>query len=93
VRNPSAEGYHPAAAAGTPLHEQYESLFVHLVCCRPAARRLQAIEIVNAIMAALDAHTSLSTQAPNPAAVQSGIKDILLNHSGLWEALRGPAGY
>jgi type I restriction enzyme R subunit len=46
-------------------------------------------EIVNAIMAALDAHNSLSTQALNSAAVQDGIKEILLNHSGLWEALRG----
>ena len=45
-------------------------------------------EIVNAIMAALDAHTSLSTQALNSTAVQSGMKDILLNHSRLWEALR-----
>jgi type I restriction enzyme, R subunit len=45
-------------------------------------------EIVNAIMAALDAHSSLSTQALNSASVQKGIKDILLTHSGLWEALR-----
>jgi type I restriction enzyme, R subunit len=45
-------------------------------------------EIVNAVMAALDAHTSLSTQALNSASVQSGIKDILLNHARLWEALR-----
>ncbi len=49
-------------------------------------------EIVNAIMAALDAHNSLSTQALNSTAVQNGIKDILLNHSGLWEALRGQSG-
>ena len=46
-------------------------------------------EIVNAIMAALDAHNSLSTKALSSVAVQKGIKDILLNHSGLWEALRG----
>ena len=45
-------------------------------------------ELVNAIMAALDAHTSLSTRALNSAEVQRGMRDILLNHSGLWEALR-----
>ena len=49
------------------------------------------IELVNAIMNALDAHTSLSTQALNSAAVQDGMKDILLNHSRLWEALRDRA--
>ena len=46
-------------------------------------------EVLNAIMGALDAHTSMSTQALNSAAVQSGISDILLNHSGLYETLRG----
>jgi type I restriction enzyme R subunit len=45
-------------------------------------------ELINAIMGALDAHTSMSTQALNSPAVQSGIKDILLNHSRLWESLR-----
>jgi hypothetical protein len=45
-------------------------------------------ELLNAIMGALDAHTSMSTQALNSPTVQSGIKDILLNHSGLWETLR-----
>jgi type I restriction enzyme R subunit len=48
-------------------------------------------ELLNAIMGALDAHTSMSTQALNSATVQSGIKDILLNHARLWEALRGQA--
>jgi type I restriction enzyme R subunit len=48
-------------------------------------------ELLNAIMGALDAHTSMSTQALNSAKVQSGIKDILLNHARLWEALRGQA--
>jgi type I restriction enzyme R subunit len=49
-------------------------------------------EIVNAIMGALDAHNSMSTGL-NSATVQSGIKDILLNHSDLWETLRDrPAG-
>ena len=45
-------------------------------------------ELVNAIMGALDAHTAMSTQALNSPAVQSGMKDILLNHSRLWETLR-----
>lgn len=39
-------------------------------------------------MEALDAHTLMSTQALNSTTVQHGIKDILLNHAGLWEALR-----
>jgi type I restriction enzyme R subunit len=45
-------------------------------------------ELINAIMSALDAHTSMSTQALNSQQVQSGLKDILLNHSRLWETLR-----
>lgn len=45
-------------------------------------------ELLNAIMGALDAHTSMSTQALNSPTVQSGIKDILLNHANLYEALR-----
>lgn len=49
-------------------------------------------ELINAIMAALDAHTSMSTKALNSAAVQNGMKDILLNHSRLWETLREQAG-
>jgi type I restriction enzyme R subunit len=40
-------------------------------------------------MGALDAHTEMSTQALNSPAVQSGMKDILLNHVGLYETLRG----
>jgi len=46
-------------------------------------------ELLNAIMGALDAHTAMSTQALNSPAVQSGMKDILLNHAGLYETLRG----
>ena len=42
-------------------------------------------------MGALDAHTSMSTQALNSAAVQRGIKEILLNNAGLWETLRAQA--
>ena len=49
-------------------------------------------ELLNAIMGALDAHTALSTKALNSATVQSGMKDILLNHSALWETLRAGAG-
>jgi type I restriction enzyme R subunit len=48
-------------------------------------------ELLNAIMGALDAHTSMSTQALNSPTVQSGIKDILLNHAGLYETLRAKA--
>jgi type I restriction enzyme R subunit len=46
-------------------------------------------ELLNAIMGALDAHTLMSTQALNSPAVQSGLKDILLNNAGLYEMLRG----
>src|SRR3569623_925722 len=49
-------------------------------------------ELSNAIIDALDAHTSMSTQALNSAAVRNGIKQILLNHTHLWEALRGNPG-
>ena len=45
-------------------------------------------ELLNAIMGALDAHTLMSTQALNSPGVQSGMKDILLNHAGLYETLR-----
>ena len=48
-------------------------------------------ELLNAIMGALDAHTTMSTQALNSATVQAGLKDILLNHAGLYETLRGKA--
>ena len=45
-------------------------------------------ELTNAIVDALDAHTSMSTQALNSAAVRAGLKEILLNNVRLWEALR-----
>ncbi len=45
-------------------------------------------EILNAIMGALDAHNLMSTQALNSKDVQQGLKDILLNYAGLYEALR-----
>ncbi len=46
-------------------------------------------ELMNAIVEALDAHTSMSTQALNSPMVRRGLKDILLNHSRLWEILSG----
>lgn len=48
-------------------------------------------ELLNAIMAALDAHNSMSTQALNSELVQRGLKDILLNTAGLYETLRDKA--
>jgi len=48
-------------------------------------------ELLSAIMGALDAHTMMSTQALNSPTVQSGLKDILLNHARLWESLREKA--
>jgi type I restriction enzyme R subunit len=48
-------------------------------------------ELLNAIMGALDAHTSMSTQALNSETVQRGMKDILLNNAGLYESLRDKA--
>jgi type I restriction enzyme R subunit len=39
-------------------------------------------------MNTLDAHTAMSTAALNSAAVQQGMKSLLLNHAGLWESLR-----
>jgi type I restriction enzyme R subunit len=48
-------------------------------------------ELMNAIMGALDAHTAMSTQALDSEHVRAGIKDILLNHAGLYETLRRKA--
>lgn len=45
-------------------------------------------ELLTAVMAALDAHNTMSTQALNSDKVRAGLKDILLNYAGLWEALR-----
>lgn len=50
-------------------------------------------ELLSAIMSALDAHTSMSTQALNSPAVQRGMKEILLNHAGLYETLRAQQGH
>ncbi|HYE20704.1 MAG TPA: hypothetical protein VEA69_19820 [Tepidisphaeraceae bacterium] len=47
-----------------------------------------ATEILNAVIGALDAHTTMSTQALNSETVRAGLKDVLLNQAQLWEALR-----
>ena len=49
-------------------------------------------ELMNAVMDAQEAHTTMSTKVLNSAAVLAGIKDILLNNSRLWETLRGQGG-
>jgi type I restriction enzyme R subunit len=46
--------------------------------------------ITDAIMDAMDAHTAMSRQALNSTEIREGIKEILLNYAGLWEALRVP---
>jgi type I restriction enzyme R subunit len=46
----------------------------------------------NAIIASYDAHTTMSTQALNSPIVMHGLLDILLNHAGLYERLRGQSG-
>jgi type I restriction enzyme R subunit len=48
-------------------------------------------ELTNAIVDALDAHTSMSTTALNSPVVRRGLKEILLNNARLWEALRDKA--
>lgn len=48
-------------------------------------------EITNAIIDALDAHTTMSTQALGSEQIQQGLRDILLNHARLYEELRGRA--
>ncbi|HET6231103.1 MAG TPA: type I restriction endonuclease [Longimicrobiaceae bacterium] len=45
-------------------------------------------ELMKAIIEALDAHNTMSSQALNSAAVQRGLQDILLNHTNLYESLR-----
>ena len=45
-------------------------------------------EIVNAIIAALDAHTEMSTQALNSEDIRNGIREILMGPAGLYESLR-----
>jgi type I restriction enzyme R subunit len=45
-------------------------------------------ELLDAIMSALDAHTTMSTQALNSEKIQAGLLNILLEHARLWEGLR-----
>jgi len=53
-----------------------------------AASPALANEIMNAIMDALTAHETMSTQALNSPQVREGLKDILLGPGQLYEALR-----
>lgn len=48
-----------------------------------------ANELMNAIMDALSAHTTMSKQALDSEKVRSGLKDILLGPAQLYESLRG----
>jgi len=56
-------------------------------------------ELMDAIIGALDAHQTMSSQALNTMSsqalnsptVRDGIKDVLLNHTNLWEDLRDQA--
>ncbi len=48
-----------------------------------------ARELLNAIMDALTAHTTMSKQALESERVRAGLRDILLEQAGLYEALKG----
>ncbi len=48
-------------------------------------------ELISAIISALDAHNSMSTQALGSEALQAGLKDVLLNQASLYESLRAQA--
>lgn len=50
-----------------------------------------ANEIMNAVLDALAAHTSMSKQAIDSERVRTGLKDVLLGPAQLYEALRGKA--
>ncbi|WP_417377921.1 hypothetical protein [Gimesia sp.] len=45
-------------------------------------------ELTEDIMNALDAHNEMSTRALNSEKIRQGLKDILLNHTNLYEKLR-----
>ena len=45
-------------------------------------------EILNAVMSALEAHTTMSTQALNSETVREGLKDVLLGPAEIYKALR-----
>lgn len=49
-------------------------------------------ELMNAIMSALDAHSTMSKQALESSDVRDGMTDMLLQHAGLWEELRSRVG-
>jgi type I restriction enzyme R subunit len=49
--------------------------------------------VMHAIMDALDAHQSMSTQALGSERVRDGLRDILLGPAQLYEALRSKSGY
>ena len=49
-------------------------------------------ELVSAIIDALEAHTTMSTQALESEVVREGLKDVLLGPARLYEALREQAG-
>jgi type I restriction enzyme, R subunit len=49
------------------------------------------IELQNSVIASMDAHSTMSTQALNSPIVLRGILDVLLNHSRLYEELRARA--
>ncbi len=49
-------------------------------------------ELLNAIMGALDAHNTMSSQALNSDSIRAGLLEILLSDAGLYEALREKAG-
>lgn len=48
--------------------------------------------LLNAIMDALDAHTTMSTQALNSEKIRDGLRDTLLGPGQLWEGLRARSG-
>ena len=45
------------------------------------------VELMNAIIGALEAHTAMSTQALGSEAVRNGLKDVLLGPAQLYETL------
>jgi type I restriction enzyme R subunit len=81
--------------AQTHTHGRSEPFVLHLVRRRSPSRQQQFAtspdlntELLNAIMGALDAHNAMSTRTLNSREVQQGLKEILLNHSELYERLR-----
>ncbi len=49
-------------------------------------------ELTNAIISALEAHTTMSMQALASETVRRGLKDVLLGPAQLYEKLRGQEG-